>query len=191
LHEEKIFVILLTLLLVGTVTWVVNIQPVKAGTITVPDDYPAIQEAINAAYSGDIIYIKAGTYNESISINKTISLVGENQKTTIIDGSKSNAFSPVIYLLGENAKNVMIRNFTIRGSNSSWGIYVTLHSNAYVENNTITNNSGGILASFSDNNTFVNNTVINNKYEGILFDNSSENTMKNDTINGNTYNFES
>jgi parallel beta-helix repeat protein len=189
LQEEKIFGMVLTLLLIGTVTLVVNIQPVKAGTITVPNDYLTIQEAINAAYPGDIIYIKAGTYNESIYVNKTISLVGENQKTTIIDGSKSNAFSPVVYVFGEDVKNVMIRNFTIRGSNSSWGIYVTLYSNAYIENNTITNNSGGILASFSNNNTFVNNTVINNKYEGILFDSSSGNIMENNIINGNTYNF--
>ena len=190
LQEQKIFGIVLTLLLIGIVTLVVNIQPVKAGTITVPDNYPTIQKAINAAYPGDIIYIKAGTYYESISINKTILLVGENQKITIIDGSKSNeTFSPVGYVFGEDAKNVTIRNFTIRGSNSSWGIYVTYHSNAYIENNTITNNSGGILASFSNNNTFVNNTVINNKYEGILFDHSSDNTMENDTIDGNTYNF--
>ena len=162
----------------------------ESTTILVPDNYTKIQEAIDAANPGDTIYARNETYYENIFINKTISLVGENPENTTIDGSKSNeTFSPVVYLYGEDAKNVSICNFTIKGSNDSWGIYITFHANAQIENNIIANNSGGILAGFSDNNTFVNNTVINNKYEGILFIDSSEDTMKNNTISGNTYNF--
>jgi len=159
-------------------------------TITVPDDYATIQKAIDAANPGDTIYVCNRTYYENIFINKTISLVGENPEATIIDASKSNeTFGPVVYVFGEDAKDIDICNFTIRGSNNAWGVYVTFHANAWIENNKITSNSGGILASFSNNNTFVNNTIINNKYEGILFFDSSENTMKNNTISGNAYNF--
>jgi parallel beta-helix repeat protein len=170
---------------------VVNFDSAIAQTTrVVPDTYATIQEAIDAADPGDTIYVHSGTYNESISINKTISLVGENPETTIIDGSKPNeTFSSVVYVFGEDAKDVRICNFTIRGSENAWGIYTVFHANAWIENNTIANNSGGILALFSDNNTFVNNTVKNNKYEGMLFIDSSENTMRNNTISGNTYNF--
>lgn len=162
----------------------------ESTTIVVPDNYTKIQEAIDAANPGDTIYVRNGTYCENLFINKTILLVGENPEITIIDGSKTNAsFIHTVYLYEEDAKNVRICNFTIRGSNNAWGIFILSHANALVENNIIANNSGGIVADFSDNNTFINNTVINNKSEGILFFYSSGNIMRNNMISGNKYNF--
>jgi len=57
-----------------------NIQPVKteATTLIVPDNYPTIQAAINAAVSGSTILVKNGTYTENVVINKMLSLLGEN-----------------------------------------------------------------------------------------------------------------
>ena len=162
----------------------------ESTTIVVPDNYETIQEAIDAAESGDTIYVRNGTYYENIFINKTVSLVGEDPETTIIDGSKSNVtYGPVVHLFGEDAKNVTICNFTIRGSNNAWGIYITFDANAWIEKNIITNNSGGIVADFSDSNTFVNNTIVDNKFEGIEFLYSSGNIMGNNTMSGNKYNF--
>jgi hypothetical protein len=54
--------------------------PVKAEpkTITVPDDYPTIQEAIGNASAGDTVYVKKGTYYaphyQVIVIDKSLSL---------------------------------------------------------------------------------------------------------------------
>jgi hypothetical protein len=54
-------------------------------TITVPDDYPTISQAIGNATNGDTIHVKAGTYCEQqILINKTITLIGEDTQNTII-----------------------------------------------------------------------------------------------------------
>jgi hypothetical protein len=38
--------------------------------ITVPDDYPTIQYAIGNATEGETIFIRSGTYKESIIIDK-------------------------------------------------------------------------------------------------------------------------
>jgi parallel beta-helix repeat protein len=161
----------------------------SSNIIWVPDNYTTIQEAINAAIPGDIIQVHGGTYYETIFINKTISLIGEKPETTIIDGSKSNVtFDPTVYVYGEDAKGVRICNFTIQGSNA-WGIYILFNATVDVENNIVTNNSGGIVADVSNSNTFINNTIINNNFEGILFFESSENTMINNTISVNAYNF--
>jgi parallel beta-helix repeat protein len=56
-------------------------------TIVVPDNYSTIQAAINSASEGDNIFVKSGTYyNQSLVVNKTVSLVGEDAKTTILRG---------------------------------------------------------------------------------------------------------
>ncbi|MFB0501107.1 MAG: cohesin domain-containing protein, partial [Candidatus Bathyarchaeia archaeon] len=46
---------------------------VSSAIITVPDDYPTIQEAINNANDGDTIFVYNGTYHEHVTINKSIS----------------------------------------------------------------------------------------------------------------------
>ena len=59
----------------------VLIIPIRADsrTIIVPDDYSAIQDAINAANEGDTIFVKKGTYegpiNQTLMVNKTLSVL--------------------------------------------------------------------------------------------------------------------
>lgn len=158
--------------------------------ILVPENYSSIQEAVNAANPGDTVFVQNGTYYESIYINKTVTLVGIDPDRTVIDGSRSNAtYDPVIWISGESAGNVVLRNFTVKGSRNSWGIYILGASNITVENNVITNNHGGIVADESDSNAIVNNTIEDNVYEGLLLLESSGNTVKNNTLDRNTYNF--
>jgi len=84
-------VALLLVLVFLTASCVTMSLPVNAGskTIVVPDDYPTIQEAINGANEGDTIFIKKGTYeypkNQTLVINKTIALIGEDANTTRIN----------------------------------------------------------------------------------------------------------
>ncbi|MEM3011174.1 MAG: hypothetical protein QXE76_05130 [Candidatus Bathyarchaeia archaeon] len=61
--------------------------------IRVPQDYPTIQEAINAATSGDTILVAAGTYYEHVIINKTVSLKGEGPNVSVIDGKQCWRYS--------------------------------------------------------------------------------------------------
>ncbi|MFA5364293.1 MAG: NosD domain-containing protein [Candidatus Bathyarchaeia archaeon] len=58
-------------------------------TIVVPDDYLTLQDAVSNASEGFTIRIKEGVYDEpmnmSVVINKTISIIGENPETTIVN----------------------------------------------------------------------------------------------------------
>ena len=103
----------LTLLLVVIfLTSLVTLQPalVKAQskTIVVPDDYSTIQAAIDHANAGDTVFVRDGIYNETLVVNKTISLVGEDRDLTIIDAQKSH--SPAITIQGSN---IVVTNFTL------------------------------------------------------------------------------
>lgn len=65
-------------------------QPAMSATYYVPDDYLTIQGAVNAAWGGDEVIVRAGTYagdgNKNIYINKAITVRSESgSENTIID----------------------------------------------------------------------------------------------------------
>jgi hypothetical protein len=52
--------------------------------------YQTIQYAMDNVGESGTIYIEAGIYYENLTISKSVTLIGDNQETTIIDGSGSN-----------------------------------------------------------------------------------------------------
>jgi parallel beta-helix repeat protein len=65
------------------------LEPTNATTteLVVPDDFPSINQAIQKATDGDTVLVMQGTYNETIVIDKAITLKGENTNKTIINGN--------------------------------------------------------------------------------------------------------
>ncbi len=60
--------------------------PALADTINVPADYATIQGAVDAASSGDVIMVAAGTYPEQIKIDgKSLDIVGAGSGSTIVE----------------------------------------------------------------------------------------------------------
>jgi nitrous oxidase accessory protein NosD len=88
-------------------TFVVALQPpVGAGVnvICVPEDYQTIQEALDNANDGGTVFVHNGTYREILTVDKAVSLVGEDRGSTVIEGSVR------VY-----ASDVLLSNFTVRG----------------------------------------------------------------------------
>lgn len=81
--------------------FVLAAPPAVAGTtIRVPEQYSTIQAAVDAASSGDVIDIAPGTYRETITIDRSITLRGRvydaanpRRNTTIVDGGGSSVIS--------------------------------------------------------------------------------------------------
>jgi len=76
------FVVLVVVLLS-----LIVVLPVEADSqlIIVPDDYQTVSSAITNAKNGDTILLRKGTYEEkTLEINTSITLLGEDAKSTII-----------------------------------------------------------------------------------------------------------
>ena len=112
---------LVILFLTSLVLLIPSIVKAQSKTLTVPDSYPTIQSAINHANAGDTVFVKQGLYNETLVIDKAISLIGENENSTIINAQKAHA--QVILI---ESSNVVVANFTLGNSgftspkNSGW-----------------------------------------------------------------------
>ncbi len=141
-------------------------------TLVVPEDFATIQEAVNFAKSGDTIFVKAGTYSESVIINKTrLTLTGENKQTTVIDGGKGTQQSIRV----EDADFVQISGFTIQ--NTYDGICFYESSFGSVSDCIITTCSfRGIILILSSFNSISGN-ILNDNHDGVELYKSSFNTL--------------
>lgn len=119
----------------------------------------SIQEAINAATPGDTIFVHAGTYYEHIIVNQTVLLIGENRRTTIIDGNGTGT------VINVAADNVNVTGFTIQNAPAPHrGILVGNCNGNIISNNIIRKNFYGLELYASNNNKIVDNTIIDNSY---------------------------
>ncbi len=170
--------------------------------IVVPDDYPTIQEAINYANSGDRIEVKSGIYYENIIVNKSLSIVGINKDTTIIDGNDEDN---VIFI---SADNVEISGFTIRNTKPEFagiktnsnansltnniisecgvGIHISDSLDSTINGNRIYGNNWGSLLEFTEDSEISNNIFVGNN-DGMMICQSNNNKISDNRINNNRY----
>ena len=142
-----------------------------------PNNYTAIQDAINDAVDGDTVYVfdDSSPYYEHILIDKSLIVIGEDRETTIIDGNYN------FTVVNITANNVTVTGFTIQNCGVVWyDADIKIHSdNTTLSENIIMNKhpetwnqSSGIML-FSANYTCITrNTIIGNSEMGIYIENS-------------------
>lgn len=195
---KRFFLTMLCLLLICTFALSLRISLIQAlpNTIYVDDDnisgpwdgtpehpYQNITSGLAQAVAGDVIYVYEGTYFEQLLIDKPISLCGEDEYYTVIDGNNT------ANVIRVTANNVNITHFTIRNSLSVFGFSgIRLdHSNGNnISYNIITRNYEGIWLENSNSNTFIDNYV-SNSGEGIYAVSSSNNILMNNMISNNEF----
>jgi|GEM_PF-1277244 len=209
--EKRAALLLLMILcsvLVSLPEW--GIVKAEPKTIVVPKDYSTIQEAVDNAAEGDTVFVKKGYHFGSVFINKSLSLIGEDNETIIVgDDYRLNGTIIVI-----RHDNVNVSGFTIRSNkptSSRRGIHLLHARYCNVSGNTITNcgcgiwlygasqnsiignnltdNTYGLRIDLSDDNTFVGNIAADGSY-GIRLNSSTNNTFRNNKISNNNNNFE-
>jgi len=118
--------------------------PIQA-KIIVPNDYPTIQQAINAASPGETIVIKDGTYTENVKVNKSVTIISENGSANCIVQAASND-----HVFEIAVDNVTISGFTIKGATSYAGVYIKANSTT-IQDVKAENNYYGIKLEGRDN----------------------------------------
>ena len=144
--------------------------------------YLEIQPAIDDADAGNTIFVSSSIYYENIVIDRSLTLIGENKETTIIDG---NTVGTVVKI---TADGVTLNNFTIQNSlGTSGGLHINGANNCTIINSIIRNNdySGIYIYPESNYNNIINNILTNDDGYGICLYPSSFNIISGNSISNN------
>jgi nitrous oxidase accessory protein NosD len=121
-----------------------------------PGNYTSIQEAIDNASSSDTVFVydDSAPYHEIITIDRSITLLGENRNSTIIDGSGRNL--AVIMIIAEN---VTVQGFTLIDSDPSIGVIIKA-DNTTISNLWIRNIQNGMIIEALNTTSIIKNCLI-------------------------------
>lgn len=194
-REPLIFLMLF--LIIANIFVSIEISDVKAESNTwiVDDDGPAdfrsIQEAVDAATSGDTLIVGAGIYTENIDVTKTL-LIRSDQGSmaTIVQAATSDD-----HVFEIVADETVLLGFTVKDATKDAmdpnipksGICLNEVENCIIADNIATNNYYGILLRYSDFNVIERNYAINNTGAGISVFYSDFNQIEANEASDNIY----
>lgn len=161
-----------------------------------------IQDGIDAVNESGTVYVYNGTYYENIIVNKSITLIGENKNTTVIDGGRIGDVVNIISDLaaisgftiqhseqgvGYDAGINLASNYSMITNNilsdNDWGADVRNSNHNIISDNIIRFNSGGAIhLVFSTDNIISNCNISNNEIHGIMLYGSDKNIISSNTF---------
>jgi parallel beta-helix repeat protein len=183
------------------------INPAVGGAVWTVDDHGLgirlIQQAIDLASSGDTIMVRSGTYYEHLVVDKSLSIIGEDQNTTIVDGGGNWTIVEIF------ADNVTVRGFTLQHAGVgvlleaetegtvlaknrisftiTHAVYGDRCGTAVIEGNSLVSNSGdGIFLYASKPSIIDNNVILSNGKDGMRIRYTSNSTVTANFVQGNT-----
>jgi len=182
------FIVSIVLMYMG-IAIMVGVVPSAGGADIIVDDdggswanYTTIQDAIDNATSGDLIYVYEGLYNESLDVSTYVHLIGNGSDVVTIDGQGSG---DTIYV---SADHVNITGFNITGSgsvSSDSGIEIDADYVTVTECDVTGNGLYGIFVNRQDGNVLTDLRCSYNGDHGLHLERSGYNDIMNNNCSNN------
>jgi len=172
--------------------------------LSVPGDYPSIQEAIDALAPGGTITLAPGTYEEGLTIWKPLTIRGAGKEKTVLKPLPNPTRKLIVSIIA-GAKGVALEGLTITGSagdglfiygeaslkglqisgNGTDGIGMWDSSQAEISGSEISGNGYGIWMRSSSRAEISGSQISGNGGYGISMWSSSQATISGSEISGN------
>ena len=116
----------------------------------------SLQAAINA---GGTVYLKEGVYRQTMTIDRSVNIIGMGSGRTVVDGDKKGS---VFTIVKTNPNiDVKLSGMTIRGGKSEIGGGINNYGRLIVENSAITGNTAEFDGGTSNHNGTSTVTIAN------------------------------
>jgi len=157
--------------------------------------FETIQSAIDSASNGDEILVYQGLYEETLTINKSISLIavdlnsttiqymGDLPDKTVIEINEDNCIVNGFFI-SVNNKSLRSNGIKIKSNNNIiinntiqdfyYGIFLDNSNNIIISNNKILNNDNGLYTINSKGNKILSNNISKNNLYGIFLSSRSD-----------------
>jgi len=146
-----------------------------------PGNYSKIQDAIDNASDGDTVFVFSGTYNETIVVSTSLTLLGESKETTMIT---NDGITDIVTL---NVGSCILHGFTIfneKPQTHSNGITVNSNDNI-ISYNIIGTYFSKAVCLYNAHDNLIENNFIKNTYNiGIYIGDADRNTIQKNRITG-------
>ncbi|HYC72198.1 MAG TPA: protein kinase, partial [Opitutaceae bacterium] len=127
----------------------------NGGRLLVPEEYSSISAAVAAAVPGNAVHVARGTYQESITLNKNVSLIGAGRDGVVVEADAAECA-----LLALDVKGVVVTGFTFRHRNTNEDT-----------------NRASVVGLNGSSLTFMQNTVADSNGNGMHLKGSGQNTI--------------
>lgn len=179
LLRGRSFVLVLVLLgLVLLLAIVVASEEGEAAVINVPRDYALIQDAVDRARPGDTIRIDTGTYKESVTVDKSLTITGRGRGVTFILGDRD-------FTMRVTAGNVTVSELMLSGGGGSGALLLDQVFNCSIRGVIFTKANRGVLIQEGGGHSFSSCDYVDNTLEGLSINGSRDLRFYKGVIKGN------
>lgn len=169
---------LLLLASLGVMVMLVAVAEVTgAETITVPDDYPTINSAVENATDYDTIFLRDGNYTETVVIWRPLLLLGESRDGTVI--WSEDPFAVLVV-----AHRASLSTMTVGGTTTGAGLILQA-SGCTIEDVTVKESLWGLWVNRGDNNVVRDVDCVDNQWQGLLVEEADGTLLEEVTCSGN------
>ncbi|MCD6299521.1 MAG: right-handed parallel beta-helix repeat-containing protein, partial [Thermoplasmata archaeon] len=166
-------------------------------------NYTTIQDAVNDAADGDTVFVYNGTYHEEVKVDKSIRLVGQDERGTVLvsdgNGIIANADGVTIGHMsvgsggsGKNYAGILCRgvgctvgNATVSGYD--WGIYLENASGCIVENSRLMKNNEYAIYMTHSPGAIVSGNAVDGNWYGVWSEYSPSLTVEENNFSNNRW----
>lgn len=160
------------------------------------DHFDNIQDGVDTVNKSGTVYIYSGSYHENIIIDQSMTLIGENEQSTVVDGDSIGCvfsiYNSDVSISGLNIKNsgldlanagilvdsakMTLSSLIIQNNQNGIILNNTKNCEIYM-NNIIESANSGISLELNSNNNLIAGNKISNNYIGINLNNALGNEI--------------